>query len=136
MSGASWSSNELSVGGGAVTVAAGAGLGYAAVADALLGLSSTLAIAAGAGPAWLAARADPVASVRPPVLAVRRARQPSGITGLALVNVLRTPGRTLVGALSLAVGVTALTMLVAVTLAFRGAVVGTLLAGYLLMTGF
>jgi putative ABC transport system permease protein len=61
------------------------------------------------------------------VLAVRRARQPSGITGLAVVNVLRTPGRTIVGAVSLGVGVTALTLLVAVTLAFRGAVVGTLL---------
>ncbi|MGH3194310.1 MAG: FtsX-like permease family protein, partial [Streptosporangiaceae bacterium] len=70
---------------------------------------------------------EPAAATRPPVLAVRRARQPSGITGLAVVNVLRTPGRTLVGALSLAVGVTALTLLVAVTLAFRGAVVGTLL---------
>ncbi len=86
-----------------------------------------LAVAAGAAPAWLAARADPVASVRPPVLPVRRARPPSGITGLALVNVLRTPGRTLVGAVSLAVGVSALTLLIAVTLAFRGAVVGTLL---------
>ncbi len=61
------------------------------------------------------------------MLAVRRARQPSGITGLAVVNVLRTPGRTIVGAVSLGVGVTALTLLVAVTLAFRGAVVGTLL---------
>ena len=90
-------------------------------------VAMALAVVAGAVPAWLAARADPVASVRPPVLAVRRARQPSGITGLAVVNVLRTPGRTLIGALSLAVGVTALTLLVAVTLAFRGAVVGTLL---------
>ena len=64
-----------------------------------------LAVVAGAVPAWLAARADPVASVRPPVLAIRRARQPSGLTGLAIVNVLRTPGRSLIGALSLAVGV-------------------------------
>ena len=86
-----------------------------------------LAIVAGAVPAWLAARAEPVASVRPPVLEVRRARQPSGVTGLAVVNVLRTPGRTIVGALSLAVGVTALTLLIAVTLAFRGAIIGTLL---------
>ncbi len=39
------------VGGGAVSVAAGAGLGYAAVADAPLGLSSTLAITGGAGTA-------------------------------------------------------------------------------------
>ena len=86
-----------------------------------------LAIVAGAVPAWLAARAEPVASVRPPVLEVRRARQPSGVTSLAVVNVLRTPGRTVVGALSLAVGVTALTLLIAVTLAFRGAIIGTLL---------
>jgi ABC-type antimicrobial peptide transport system permease subunit len=43
------------------------------------------------------------------------------------VNVLRTPGRSLVGAVSLAVGVAALTMLAAVTLAFRGAIVGSLL---------
>ncbi len=109
-------------------LAAALGL-HASPARAALAIpvAMVLAIAAGAVPAFLAARADPMASVRPPVLAVRRARQPSGITGLAVVNVLRTPGRTLVGALSLAVGVTALTLLVAVTLAFRGAVVGTLL---------
>ena len=86
-----------------------------------------LAVAAGSVPAWLASRADPVASVRPPVLDAGRARSPRGVTGLALVNVLRTPGRSLVGAVSLAVGVAALTMLAAVTLAFRGAIVGSLL---------
>jgi ABC-type antimicrobial peptide transport system permease subunit len=43
------------------------------------------------------------------------------------VNVLRTPGRSLVGALSLAVGVAALTLVTGVTLAFRGIVVGSLL---------
>jgi putative ABC transport system permease protein len=47
--------------------------------------------------------------------------------GLAVVNVLRTPGRSIVGAFSLAVGVAALTMLTAVTLAFRGTIVGSLL---------
>ena len=86
-----------------------------------------LAVAAGIGPAWLAARADPVASVRPPVLAVRRGHHPAGLIGLAAVNVLRTPGRSLVGALSLAVGVAALTLVTGVTLAFRGVVVGSLL---------
>jgi putative ABC transport system permease protein len=86
-----------------------------------------LAVAAGTGPAWLAARADPVASVRPPVLAVRRGHHPAGLIGLAAVNVLRTPGRSLVGALSLAVGVAALTLVTGVTLAFRGVVVGSLL---------
>ena len=86
-----------------------------------------LAVAAGGVPAWLASRADPVAAVRPPVLDAGQARHPRGVMGLAVVNVLRTPGRSLVGALSLAVGVAALTMLTAVTLAFRGAIVGSLL---------
>ena len=111
-----------------IPLAAALGL-HASPARAALAIpvAMVVALVAGLAPAWLAARADPVASVRPPVLAARRARQPSGITGLAVVNVLRTPGRTLIGALSLAVGVTALTLLIAVTLAFRGAVVGTLL---------
>ena len=109
-------------------LAAALGL-HASVTRAALAIpvAMALALVAGAVPAALAARAEPVAAVRPAVLAVRRARQPSGITGLAVVNVLRTPGRAMVGAVSLGVGVTALTLLVAVTLAFRGAVVGTLL---------
>ena len=86
-----------------------------------------VALIAGLIPAWLAARADPVVSVRPAVLAVRRGRQPGGVTGLAATNVLRTPGRALVGAVSLAVGITALTMVTALSLAFRGVVVGSLL---------
>ena len=90
-------------------------------------IAVAVALIAGLAPAWLAATAQPVASVRPPVLAVRRARQPGGITALAAVNVLRTPGRALVGAISLAVGVTALTILTALTFAFRGVLVGSLL---------
>jgi putative ABC transport system permease protein len=109
-------------------LAAALGL-HASLARAALAIpvAMGLSLAAGAVPAALAARAEPMAAVRPPVLAVRRARQPSGITGLAAVNVLRTPGRAIVGAVSLGVGVAALTLLVAVTPAFRGAVVGTLL---------
>ncbi len=90
-------------------------------------IAVAVAVIAGLIPAWLAARAEPVASVRPPVLGVRRARQPGGITALAAANVLRTPGRAAVGAVSLAVGVTALTILAAVTFAFRGVVIGSLL---------
>jgi putative ABC transport system permease protein len=86
-----------------------------------------VAVAGGLAPAWLAARADPVSSVRPPVLAAGRAHQPRGITSLALLNVTRAPGRTLIGVVSLAVGIAALTMLTAVTFAFRGVVVGSLL---------
>jgi hypothetical protein len=102
---------------------------HAAPARAALAVpvAVTVAVIAGLIPAALASRAEPIASVRPPVLGVRRARQPGGVTALAAVNVLRTPGRAAVGAVSLAVGVTALTILAAVTFAFRGVVVGTLL---------
>jgi putative ABC transport system permease protein len=86
-----------------------------------------VAVVAGLVPAGLAARADPVSSVRPPVLPVRRAHQPRGITSLAALNVTRSPGRTLIGVVSLAVGIAALTMLAAVSFAFRGVVVGSLL---------
>jgi putative ABC transport system permease protein len=82
---------------------------------------------AGAVPSWLASRSDPLEAVRPPVLAIRRSHHPRGITGLALANVARTPGRSLIAAASLAVGTGALAMLIAVTLAFRGTVIGSLL---------
>jgi putative ABC transport system permease protein len=112
----------------AVPVSATLGLN-ASPGRALLAVpvAMAVAVAAGLAPAWLAARADPVSSVRPPVLAVGRAHQPRGITSLALLNVARTSGRTLIGVVSLAVGIAALTMLTAVTVAFRGVVVGSLL---------
>ena len=116
--------------GGMAALPLSSGLGLrASVARAALAvpIAVIVAVIAGLTPAWLAARAEPVASVRPPVLAVRRARQPGGITALAAVNVLRTPGRALVGAISLAVGITALTVLAALSFAFRGVVVGSLL---------
>ncbi|HEX6519121.1 MAG TPA: ABC transporter permease [Streptosporangiaceae bacterium] len=112
----------------AMPVTAGLGL-HPSPGRALLAVpvSIAVAVAGGLAPAWLAGRAHPVSSVRPPVLAVRRAHQPRGITSLALLNVARTPGRTMIGVVSLAVGLAALTMLTAVTVAFRGVVVGSLL---------
>lgn len=86
-----------------------------------------LALAAGLVPAWRASRADPGAAVRPVVSTSRRTGSPRGVAGLALTNVLRTPGRSLLAAFSLAVGAAALTLLVGISLAFRGAVVGSLL---------
>jgi ABC-type antimicrobial peptide transport system permease subunit len=86
-----------------------------------------LAVVAGAVPAARAARTTPVDAVRPAVAPVRAGRRPRGVAGLAFVNLLRVPGRTLLGALSLAVGVAALTTLLAVTIAFRGVVVGSVL---------
>ena len=86
-----------------------------------------VAVVSGLVPAWLGARTDPVTAIRPPVLAVRRARHPRGITALAAANVLRAPGRALIGAASLAIGIGALTILTAMTFAFRGVLVGSLL---------
>ncbi|MDI6097444.1 ABC transporter permease [Actinoplanes sp. NEAU-A12] len=87
-----------------------------------------VALVAGGWPAWRAARPDPAAAVRPAVSArATRMRAPRGVTGLALANLARTPGRTLLGAASLLIGVAALTMLLAITFAFRGAATGTLL---------
>ncbi|HEY0716168.1 MAG TPA: FtsX-like permease family protein [Streptosporangiaceae bacterium] len=116
--------------GGALALPIAAGLGlHPSVARAALALPVAMAVAivAGAGPAWIATRADPLATIRPPVIAARRAYHPGGITGLAVLNVTRNPGRTLIGVVSLAVGVAALTLLTAITIAFRGVVVGSLL---------
>jgi putative ABC transport system permease protein len=114
----------------AIAMPASAAIGLSPSPErALLAVPVAIAVAVIGGlvPAWAAARADPVVSVRPPVLAVRRAHQPGGITALAALNVTRTPGRTAIGLVSLAVGVAALTLLTAVTFAFRGVVVGSLL---------
>jgi ABC-type antimicrobial peptide transport system permease subunit len=86
-----------------------------------------LALLAGLVPAARAARASPIAAVRPIVLEARRARHPRSLGALALTNLLRTPGRTALGALSLAIGVCALTLLLAATIAFHDTLVGTLL---------
>jgi putative ABC transport system permease protein len=86
-----------------------------------------VAVVAGAVPAWLATRAEPVAAIRPAVMGVGRAYHPRGVTSLALINVARTPGRALIGVVSLAVGIAGLTVLTAITFAFRGVVVGSLL---------
>jgi putative ABC transport system permease protein len=87
-----------------------------------------LVLTAGGGPAWRAARPDPAALVRPAVSMTATGRwSPRRVTGLAVLNLARTPGRTLLGAASLLLGVAALTLLLAITFAFRGAVTGTLL---------
>ncbi|MFJ4889957.1 FtsX-like permease family protein [Streptomyces sp. NPDC088788] len=86
-----------------------------------------LATAAGLIPAWLATRLGPMQAVRAPVTAVRRSRPVRSVAGLAMVNLLRVRGRTLLGASGLALGVAAFTTLLALTLAFRGEVAGSLL---------
>ncbi|MBD5784987.1 ABC transporter permease [Cellulosimicrobium terreum] len=86
-----------------------------------LGAASALA------PAWRASLADPGSATRVPVTHVGRAWSPRRVTTLALLNVARAPGRSLVGALALALGVGSVGVLAAVSVAFRGAVTGTVL---------
>ncbi|MEU1532046.1 ABC transporter permease [Streptomyces fagopyri] len=116
----------------------GAGLAYGlgrllgqpdAGAKSLLVLPVALLLATVAGlvPAWLATRLGPLQAVRAPVTAVRRARPVRSVAGLALLNLVRVRGRTLLGAAGLALGVAAFTVLLALTLAFRGEVAGSLL---------
>ncbi|MEV7323945.1 FtsX-like permease family protein [Streptomyces sp. NPDC093970] len=93
----------------------------------VLPVALLLATAAGLIPAWLATRLGPMEAVRPPVKAVRGARPVRSVAGLAVLNLLRIPGRTLLGAAGLALGVAAFTVLLALTLAFRGEVAGSLL---------
>lgn len=90
-------------------------------------VATLLASLAGVGPAWTASSANPREAMQPSVRAPRRATNVRSVGRLALVGVGRWPGRTLLGAASLFVGVAALTGLVAVQAAFRGGVAGTLL---------
>ena len=86
-----------------------------------------LALLAGLVPATRAARASPIAALQPLVLDVRRAWRPRSVGALAVVNLVRAPGRTGLAVLSLALGVCALTLLLAATVAFSDTLVGTLL---------
>ncbi|WP_444950166.1 FtsX-like permease family protein [Micromonospora ureilytica] len=113
----------------ALGIAFGLGLNIA-WSHTLLAVPAAVALAllAGGWPAWRAARPDPGAIIRPAVSGFALRRQaPRRLATLALANLARTPGRTALGALSLMIGVAALTMLLAITFAFRGAITGTLL---------
>jgi hypothetical protein len=117
-------------------IGAGAALGlsaslnlHASLARAALAVPVAVAVAvlAGVAPAWIAARGQPIATVRPAVAGVGRAHHPGGITAMAVVNVLRAPGRAVLAATSLAAGIVALTVLAAISAAFHGVLVGSLL---------
>ncbi|MEO3775945.1 FtsX-like permease family protein [Micromonospora sp. B11E3] len=105
--------------------ALGIGVGWRALLSVPVAL--LLALVAGLAPALRAARAHPAAALRPPVAQARWVRRPRALAGLALANLARTPGRTLLGAGALAIGVAALTLVAAAAYAFRGAIVGSLL---------
>ncbi|WP_116953455.1 ABC transporter permease [Jiangella endophytica] len=94
-----------------------------------------VALVAAAWPAWRASkpsikgmqqpRATP--GQRAPVVRGVRAPVVRGVRTLAVANVVRSPGRTGLGVLVVALGCAALTALLGITLAFNGAVVGSVL---------
>ena len=126
-----------------VLIGAGAGvlsLGVSAFAAWLAGVRLTwwhtllavpiaigLSLLAGVAPALRAARSHPADALRPLVDKAKRSRRPRSVAGLGLRNLRRRPGRTVLGAGALAIGVAALTLVTAVTYAFQGAVVGSVL---------
>ena len=116
------------------------GVGAAAVLTAVLGLKASalaiglvlptavfLALVAGVLPALRASSGHPLDALRPPVTKSRKRSRVNRLAGMAFVNLRRVPGRALLGALGLAVGACALTVLVAVEQAFNGVLAGTVL---------
>lgn len=90
-------------------------------------LAVALALVAGLVPAWRAARLRPLDAILPPVWAKTGRRRVGRLASLALANLRRMPGRSLVGMAGLFVGVSSLTVLLGVNQAFQGRLVGTLL---------
>lgn len=93
----------------------------------VLPLAIVLAAIAGLLPAWRAAAGSPLDALRPPVSVRPHRRRIHRLSLLALANLRRMPARTAVGAAGLAIGVAALTVLVAIQEALQGVLVDTLL---------
>jgi putative ABC transport system permease protein len=99
------------------------------ISRASLAIPAALVVAAiaGAVPAWLAARAEPMDAVRLVANPPRRAQRVASLGALARVGLRRVKARTLLASVGLALAVVVFTVLLAITLAFQGAVVGTVL---------
>ncbi|WP_155370125.1 FtsX-like permease family protein [Catellatospora vulcania] len=87
-----------------------------------------VALLAALPPAWRASRARPGTVLHAPARPHRgRPARRRTVFSLAMANLFRVPGRTLIGIVALALGVAGLTLVAAVTWAFHGSVTGTLL---------
>lgn len=78
-------------------------------------------------PAVIASRSTPAQTMAPPVTARARTVRLRGLSTLVWVSAARSPARVMTAAISLALGVAALVILLGVTTAFRAVVVGSLL---------
>lgn len=96
---------------------------------ALLAVPAAVLVAAlaAAVPALRAGGTSPMAALLPAARSPRRPLPARGVASLAVANIRAVRGRTVLAAAGLAVAVAAFTLLVAVTLAFHGALVGSLL---------
>lgn len=124
-------------------VGAGAGLLGAALAAGLVTMLSldfpllsialippvalVLTVCAGFWSAVRASRLAPIDAFRAPVTRSRRARPVRSLPAFARANLLRLPGRTMLGSLGLAMAVAGLVVLLAINVAFEGLLAGTLL---------
>ncbi|MER5275104.1 ABC transporter permease [Streptomyces sp. NPDC002809] len=105
-----------------------AGLGVSPLrAAAAVPIALVLSVLAAAVPALRASAGHPATSLRPAIRAARRPRRHRTVTGLACANLARVPGRTLLGAAALAVGVAAVTAVAAILWSFEDDVVGTVM---------
>jgi putative ABC transport system permease protein len=85
----------------------------------VLPVAAVLATVSGLAPAWVASRIPPAQALMPAARAPRRGgRRVRTVTGLAITGVVRTPGRSAVAAIALAVGVAGLTVLLAAHVSF------------------
>lgn len=89
-----------------------------------------LAVLAGLVPAWRAGRGQPLDAVAPAVMMVRRARAVRRPVAMGLSNLRRMPGRAALAAVALAVGVAALSVLLAIQLSFGHDIAGSALGGF------
>ena len=98
-------------------------------ARALLAIPASLIVTVVAGfvPAYFAARSDPMDAVRPAVTAPRTPRVTRTLTGLGRGNLARSRTRTVLAVLGLVVATAAFTLLLAISVGFQGAVVGSVL---------
>jgi ABC-type lipoprotein release transport system permease subunit len=87
--------------------------------------AAALAALAGTVPAWDASRRQPLDAVRPVVAAGQRVGRVRGLASMGFASLRRSPGRTALAAMALAVGVAALTALLAVDSTFVDRIAGT-----------
>lgn len=90
-----------------------------------------LTAVSGLTPAWVASRIPPVQALMPAARASRRGGRPvRTVTGLAITGVVRIPGRSAVAAITLAVRVAGLTVLLAAHVSFATSIGDSELAGF------